>query len=56
MKNVAKEKEKMTAFQNPTCVNHHKKKSFQTRMEFDVQLTEFRIEEQHEERVGTNIL
>ena len=32
------------------------KTSFQTRIEFDAQLTEFRIEEHHEERVGTNIL
>ena len=32
------------------------KRSFQTRIEFDAQLTEFRIEEHHEERVGTNIL
>ena len=31
------------------------KTSFQTRIEFDAQLTEFRIEEHHEERVGTNI-
>ena len=32
------------------------KKSLQTRIEFDAQLTEFRIEGHHEERVGTNIL
>ena len=32
------------------------KTSFQIQIEFDAQLTEFRIEEHHEERVGTNIL
>ena len=32
------------------------KESFQTRIEFDAQLTEARIEGHHEERVGTNIL
>ena len=30
--------------------------SFQIRIESDAQLTEFRIEEHHEERVGKNIL
>ena len=32
------------------------KKSFQIRMEFDARLTESRVEEHHEERVGTNKL
>ena len=32
------------------------KKSFQTQTECDAQLTELRVEEHHEERVGTNIL
>ena len=31
-------------------------KSFQIRMGCDAQLTELRIEEHHEERVGTNLL
>ena len=30
------------------------KTSFQIRIEFDAQLIEFRIEEHHEKRVGTN--
>ena len=32
------------------------KRSFQTRIECDAQLTELRVEEHYEERVGTNIL
>ena len=57
MKNVAKEKGDDDCLPNSTCVNHHQKKgSFQTRIEYDTQLTEFRTEGHYEERVGTNIL
>ena len=56
MKNVAKKKEMMTAFHKIQLVWTITKKSFQTRTEFDAQLTEFKIEEHHEELVGTNIL
>ena len=46
----------MTVFQQIQLVWAITKKSFQTRIEFDAQLTEFRIEEHHEERVGKHIL
>ena len=52
MKNVAK----MTAFKNSTCVNHHQKRCSRLIWSSNAQLTEFRIEEHHEEQVGTNIL
>ena len=52
---LKKKKEMMTVFQNSTG-EPSPKKSFQIRMEFDAQLTELRIEERHEERVGTNTL
>ena len=47
MKNVAK----MTAFHKIQLVWTITKTLFQTRIEFDAQLTEFRIKEHHEERV-----
>ena len=53
MKNVAK---MMTAHHKIQLVWTITKMSFQTRIEFDAQLTEFRIEKHHEKRVGTNIL
>ena len=53
MKNVEKEKEMMTVSPNSTG-EPSPKKSFQTRIECDAQLIELRIEEHHEERVGTN--
>ena len=52
MKNIAK----MNAFQNPTCVNHHQNVVPNSNRVRPAQLTEFRIEEHHEERVGKNIL
>ena len=55
MKNVEKEKGDDDCLPN-SIGEPSPKKSFQTRIEFDAQLTEFRIEEHHEERVGTNIL
>ena len=41
---------------NPTCVNHHQKCRSRLIWSSNAQLTELRIEEHHEERVGTNIL
>ena len=52
MKNVAK----MTAFQQIQLVWAITKTSFQIRIEFDAQLTEFTTEEHHEEREGKNTL
>ena len=46
----------MTAFKNPTCVNQHQKRRSKLIWSSNAQLTEFRIEEHHEERVATNIL
>ena len=54
MKNVAKKKRWLPS--KIQLVWTITKTSFQIRIEFDTQLTEFRIEEHHEERVGTNIL
>ena len=52
---LQRKKEMMSVFQN-SIGEPSPKKSFQTRIECDAQLTEFRIEGHHEERVGTNIL
>ena len=50
--NVAKKKEMMTVSQ-VQWVNHHPKV---VPTEYDAQLIELRVEEHHEERVGTNII
>ena len=55
MKNVAKEKGDDDCLPNSTG-EPSPKKSFQTRIECDAQLTELRYEEYHEERVGKNTL
>ena len=52
---LKKKKEMMTVSQN-SIGEPSPKKSFQTRIECDAQLTELRVEEHHEERVGINIL
>ena len=55
MKNVAKNDDDFIPT-NSTCVNHHQNIVPDPFGVQNVQLTEFRIEEHHEERVGTNIL
>ena len=56
MKNVAKKNDDDCLPTNSTCVNHHQKRRSRLTWSLNAQLTEFRIEEHHEERVGTNIL
>ena len=46
----------MIAFHKIQLVCTITETSFQIRIEFDAQLTGYRIEGHHEERVGTNIL
>ena len=55
MKNVAKKKGDNDCLLN-SIGEPSPKKSFQIRIEGDTQLIELRIEEHHEERVGTNTL